>query len=63
MARPTLYPIKKVVGFTPEMLAGIDDWRREQSPIPTVSDAIRQILEDWLIGHGHLPMPDDSTPG
>ena len=45
MARPQLYPIKKVIGFDRDMLDAIDAWRRVQSPIPTVSDAIRRLVE------------------
>jgi hypothetical protein len=43
--RPELYPIKKVIGFDQSMLDAIDHWRREQTPIPTVSDAIRALVE------------------
>jgi len=45
MARPALYPVKKVIGFDKRMLAAVDKWRRKQDPIPSVSEAIRQLLE------------------
>jgi hypothetical protein len=45
MGRPELYPIKKVIGFKKEMLAAVDKWRRKQDPIPSVSDAIRALIE------------------
>jgi hypothetical protein len=45
MPRPELYPVKKVIGFEQEMLDAIDKWRRKQTPIPTVSDAIRRLVE------------------
>ena len=48
MPRPKLYPVKKVVGFDHAMLLKIEDWRRQQTPIPSVSDAIRRILESRL---------------
>ena len=48
MPRPELYPVKKVIGFDREQLSAIDRWRRSQSPIPTVSDAIRQLVEQSL---------------
>ena len=48
MPRPELYPVKKVIGFNREQLSAIDRWRRSQSPIPTVSDAIRQLVEQSL---------------
>jgi hypothetical protein len=43
--RPELYPVKKVIGFDQSMLDAIDHWRRRQTPIPTVSDAIRALVE------------------
>lgn len=55
MARPLTLPIKKLVGFEPEMLAAIDNWRRTQTPIPTQSEAIRRILTEWLRERGYLP--------
>jgi hypothetical protein len=48
MARPEIYPIKKMVGFTESMLEAIDKWRGGQRPIPNVSDAIRQLIEAGL---------------
>ena len=66
--RPELYPVKKIIGFDQSMLDAIDDWRREQTPIPTVSDAIRALVELGLAAkrgaapaeHGH---PSEPTPG
>ena len=46
--RPEKYPVKKVIGFDQEMLDAIDEWRRQQMPIPTVSDAIRALIENGL---------------
>jgi hypothetical protein len=51
MGRPELYPIKKVIGFDEPMLAAIDKWRREQSPIPSASDAIRTLIRKGLAPH------------
>jgi hypothetical protein len=48
MPRPELYPVKKMIGFTAEMLRAIENWRRKQPTIPTVSDAIRQLIEAGL---------------
>jgi hypothetical protein len=50
LARPEIYPVKKVIGFEQDMLDAIDDWRRKQKPIPTVSDAIRRLVEQGLKG-------------
>ena len=55
MARPQLYPVKKVIGFDATMLKAVDEWRRTRTPIPTVSDAIRQILGKHLRQKGYLP--------
>lgn len=54
MGRPPAYPIKKVLGFDQAILDAIDQWRREQTPIPNQSEAIRTILADWLTGNGYL---------
>jgi len=48
MPRPEIYPIKKMIGFTADMLDAIDKWRAKQRPIPNVSDAIRQLIEAGL---------------
>jgi hypothetical protein len=66
--RPELYPVKKVIGFDQSMLDAIDHWRRRQTPIPTVSDAIRALVELGLAAKpgepAHLPRPapDTKTP-
>jgi hypothetical protein len=44
MPRPELYPVKKVIGFDQAQLSAIDKWRRRQTPIPTVSEAIRKLV-------------------
>ena len=54
MARPQLYPIKKVIGFDRELLGAVDNWRRTKTPIPSISEAIRQILTEWLNERGYL---------
>ncbi len=55
MARPQLFPVKKVIGFDQTMLNAVDEWRRGRTPIPTMSDAIRQILAKHLRQKGYLP--------
>jgi hypothetical protein len=52
MPRPQIYPIKKVIGFEQEQLNAIDQWRRRQTPIPTVSEAIRRLVELGLASKG-----------
>lgn len=62
MGRPPLYPIKKIIGFDQELLDAIDAWRRTQTPIPNVSEAVRVILTDWLVGHGVAVTQDVADP-
>jgi hypothetical protein len=50
MARPELYPVKKVIGFDQDMLDAIDKWRRKQIPITSASEAIRRLVETALAG-------------
>ncbi|MGJ5177414.1 hypothetical protein ACQR16_06020 [Bradyrhizobium oligotrophicum] len=48
MPRPEILPVKKVIGFTNEMMEAIETWRAKQKPIPNVSDAIRQLIDIGL---------------
>lgn len=48
MGRKELYPVKKLIGFDAKMLDAIERWRAKQKPIPTVSDAIRMLVEKGL---------------
>jgi hypothetical protein len=54
MGRPELYPLKKVIGFDERMLEAVEKWRAKQNPIPTVSEAIRRLVE---LGLAHQPLP------
>lgn len=54
MARPAAFPVKKVIGFDQSMLDAIDAYRREQTPLPNQSEAIRQILAEWLSVKGYI---------
>jgi hypothetical protein len=61
--RPELYPVKKVIGFDQSMLDAIDHWRRRQTPIPTVSDAIRTLVEQGLAAKPRIaPAEPDHPP-
>ena len=42
---PEPHPVKKVIGFTEEML---EAWRAKQKPVPNVSEAIRRLVEIGL---------------
>ncbi len=48
VGRPELYPVKKLIGFDHEMLTAIERWRRRRTPVPSVSDAIRHLIERGL---------------
>lgn len=51
MPRPEQYPHKKLISFDDNLLARIEEYRRKQTPIPTVSDAIRDLISDGLLAH------------
>ena len=44
IGRPETYPIKKVVGFSEEMIEAVENWRAKQKPVPNVSEAIRRLV-------------------
>jgi Arc/MetJ-type ribon-helix-helix transcriptional regulator len=44
IGRPETHPVKKVIGFTEEMLVDVESWRAKQKPIPNLSEAIRQLV-------------------
>jgi two-component sensor histidine kinase len=44
-------------GFDQAMLYAIDQWRRQQTPIPTVSDAIRALVERGLAAKPEATKP------
>jgi hypothetical protein len=45
IGRPETHPVKKVIGFTDEMLALVEAWRAKQKPVPNQSEAIRRLVE------------------
>ena len=45
IGRPETHPVKKVIGFTDEMLANVETWRAKQRPVPNLSEAIRRLVE------------------
>jgi hypothetical protein len=48
IGRPESHPVKKVIGFTEEMIAAVETWRSKQKPVPNVSEAIRRLVEIGL---------------
>jgi hypothetical protein len=45
IGRPETHPIKKVIGFSEEMIAAVEAWRGKQKPVPNQSEAIRQLVQ------------------
>jgi hypothetical protein len=43
------YPIKKVIGFNPKMIAAVNRWRRKQIPAPSGNAAIRGLIQLGLV--------------
>ena len=52
IGRPETHPIKKVIGFTDEMIAAVEQWRAKQKPVPNLSEAIRRLVELGLKAKG-----------
>jgi hypothetical protein len=42
---PETHPVKKVIGFTEEMIQAVESWRAKQKPVPNLSEAIRRLVE------------------
>jgi len=45
IGRPETHPVKKVIGFTEQMIDQVEAWRVKQKPVPNVSEAIRRLVE------------------
>jgi hypothetical protein len=52
IGRPETYPVKKVIGFSEEMIRSVETWRAKQKPVPNVSEAIRRLVELGLKAKG-----------
>ena len=44
VGRPETHPVKKLIGFTEDMIEAIETWRAKQRPVPNMSEAIRQLV-------------------
>jgi hypothetical protein len=62
MARPSIFPIKKLIGFDPELWGKIQEYRF-QARLNTESDAIRQLIEAGLGKAPASAPPGGSAPG
>ena len=48
IGRPETHPVKKVIGFSEEMIELVETWRAKQKPVPNVSEAIRRLVDIGL---------------
>lgn len=48
IGRPETHPVKKILGFSEEMVASIEIWRAKQKPVPNFSEAVRRLVEQGL---------------
>jgi len=48
IGRPETHPVKKVIGFSEEMIDSVENWRAKQRPVPNLSEAIRRLVEIGL---------------
>lgn len=48
IGRPGSHPVKKVLGFTDQMVAEVERWRATQVPVPNFSEAIRRLVDQAL---------------
>ncbi|MFO0580206.1 MAG: hypothetical protein U1A78_40050 [Polyangia bacterium] len=48
MPREAQYTVRKLILLSPEMVEMIDEYRRTQKPLPSESEAIRQLLTQSL---------------
>ena len=39
IGRPGTHPVKKVIGFTEEMIEAVEVWRAKRKPVPNLSEA------------------------
>jgi hypothetical protein len=61
IGRPETHPIKKVVGFSEEMIESVENWRAKQKPVPNLSEAIRRLVELGLAGAKKFAAPSQQT--
>jgi hypothetical protein len=52
IGRPETHPVKKVIGFSEDMIDAVEIWRAKQKPVPNLSEAIRRLVELGLKAKG-----------
>lgn len=53
--RPLLFPVKKLLRLDNETAKALELATQQLPEAESESEGIRQILRDWLTGHGYLP--------
>lgn len=59
MAKPTMYPQTKLIKFRDDTLEALKKYRRDREDLPSESEAIRDIIDRYLIEHGYLERGKD----
>lgn len=49
MPKPLKFPTKVLIGFDDDRIKLIDAWRRQQSDLPTRSEAVRRLIDRALM--------------
>jgi hypothetical protein len=55
IGRPETHPVKKIIGFSEEMVRSVEIWRAKQKPVPNLSEAIRRLVEIGLLSSTNSP--------
>jgi hypothetical protein len=55
--RPELYPVKKLIGFDQKMLDAVEAWAAKQHDKPSLSEAIRRMVELVLAADAAVAKP------
>lgn len=64
MAKPEIFPVRKLLRMDTETAAAIEAFRRSQKPKPNASEAMRRLMQDRLIELGYLrPEPGAEPAG
>ena len=64
VGRPETHPVKKIIGFTEEMIEAVENWRAKQRPVPNLSEALGG-WSSWVCGprNSGAPVVDDAETG
>ena len=62
VGRPETHPVKKIIGFTEEMIEAVENWRAKQRPVPNLSEAIRRLVEFGSAEQEIVARPLSMTP-